>query len=175
MGYEVLSSKEVYRGKLATIQQDVVKMPDNSEAMRETVIWKDASAIVPIDEDGNIIFVRQYRQSFQDMFLEIPAGKIEKGEDPLECAKRELEEETGYRSENIHFLCEVYTAVAFCSQKVFLYEAKNLRKGKQNFDEDEFIEIERFSLEEAVSMIFNGQIKDGKTIVAILAYKNSHK
>ncbi len=175
MAYEVVKSTQVYQGKLIKIYEDIVKMPNGKEAVRETVFWKSACAILPVDAEGNILFVRQYRHAFGEEILEIPAGKIEEGEEPAESALRELEEETGFTTDELTFVCQTYTAVAYSNQKVFLFEAQNLKKGQQNLDPDEFIEIERYKLEEAVKMIFEGKIKDAKTITALLIYQNRHK
>jgi ADP-ribose pyrophosphatase len=175
MSYELIKSTPVYQGKLLKVQEDIIKMPDGKEAVRETVFWKNACAILPVDDEGNILFVRQYRHSFGEMILEIPAGKIEDGEEPLNCALRELAEETGFVAGKMTFLCEVYTAVAYSAQRVFLFEAQDLTAGEQNPDEDEFITLERYQPEEAVKMIAEGKIKDAKTITAILMYQNRHK
>lgn len=171
MSYEVLESKELFHGKVMNVEVDTVVMPDGKTATRETVLRGNASAIVPIDKDGTIIFVRQYRHPLKELVLEIPAGMIDKNEDPFVCAARELEEETGYRSDNITLLAEMHSAIGFCTEKLFIYTAKNLKAGKQNFDEDEFIELEKYSLEEAIQMIFDGRITDSKTMVGILGYK----
>lgn len=175
MSYEILDSKNTYKGKVVSIKEDLLRMPDGKEALREVVVRGNASAVVPIDSDGNILFVRQYRHPFQEMLLEIPAGMIEDGEDPFDCIKRELEEETGYYSEEIQFLCQMYPSSGFCTEKIYLYLANELKKGKLNLDEDEFVELERYSLDEAICMILDGRIKDGKTIAAILTYNMMHK
>ena len=107
MSYEILDSKETYKGKVISVKEDVLRMPDGKEAIREVVVRGNASAVIPIDSHGNIIFVRQYRHPFQEMLLEIPAGMIEEEEDPFDCIKRELQEETGYCSEDIQFLCQM--------------------------------------------------------------------
>ena len=106
------------------------------------------------------------------MLLEVPAGVLEDGEDALTGIKRELEEETGKIAGNMEFLFEMYPTVGFCSEKIYLYLATDLTEGVQHFDADEFIEVERYTLQEAVEMIFDGRIKDSKTIAAVLAYQN---
>lgn len=175
MSYEILHSKNTYKGKVVTVKEDLLRMPDENEALREVVVRGNASAVVPVDSNGNILFVRQYRHAFEEMVLEIPAGMIEDGEDPFDCIKRELEEETGYYSDEIEFLCQMYPSTGFCTEKVYLYQAKELKKGKLHLDKDEFVELERYSLDEAICMILDGRIKDGKTITAILLYKTMHK
>jgi len=175
MSYEVLESQEKYKGKIISVHEDVIRMPDGKSAVREIVFRGSACAVLPIDKDGKLLFVRQYRHPFQEMLLEIPAGMMEEGENPLECISRELEEETGYKSDSIELLFEMYPTVGFCTEKLFIYLAKDLQQGQQHFDEDEFIELESYSLEEAYEMVFDGRIKDSKTIAAVLAYKTKQK
>lgn len=172
MDYEVVKSSEKYVGKIIKVYSDEIKMPDGKIAIRETIKKNDASAIVPVDKDGNIIFVRQYRHAAQDMVLEIPAGTFEMGEDPYECAKRELEEEIGYKAESFTYVNWTYASVGVCTEKIYLYIAEDLVKGVQNLDEDEFIEIEKYSLADSLSMIFDGTIRDSKTVMGILAYNH---
>lgn len=175
MSYEVLESNKRYHGKIVDVRQDRVKLPDGREALWEVVERGCASAVLPVDDNGNLMFVRQYRHAIGEMMLEIPAGMMEEGEDPAQCIHRELQEETGYYSDDITFLMEMYPTVGFCTEVLFIYLAKNLKKGKQNLDADEFIEVERYSLEEAMAMIYDGRIKDSKTIVAILAFNSMSK
>ncbi len=171
MSYETIDSQCVYKGKVMEIHKDKVVMPNGNVTVRETVVRGHAVGIIPVDENGNIIFVRQYRHAARDFILEIPAGMIEKGEEPIEAAKRELEEETGYKCETPYFISDSYMAIGICTEKVYLYIAENLEKGAPNPDPDEFIELERHSVNEAVEMIFSGKIHDIKTMAAILAYK----
>ena len=171
MDYDVVKSESVYSGKILKVFKDEITMPGGKTAVRETVEKHNASAIVPIDKDGNIIFVRQYRHAAKDMILEIPAGTFEDNEDPYECALRELEEEIGYKAMGLTYVNWTYASVGMCTERIYLYVAKDLEKGVQNHDEDEFIEIERYSLEDAVEMIFDGTIRDSKTVMGILAYK----
>lgn len=170
--YEVLSHNIVYKGKIIDVFHDEVILERNVPVIREVVNHKGASAILPIDNDGKLILVRQYRHPALEKVLELPAGVLEKGEDPKVCASRELEEETGYKSDNITFLTKMYTAIGFSNEMLYIYLAENLEVGKQNFDTDEFMTIEKYTLDEAVNMIYTGDIKDSKTIVGILMYKN---
>lgn len=172
MSYEVLESKTTYEGKIVKVQLDTLRMPDGKTALRETVIrGKNAAAVLPVDTDGKIIFVRQYRHAFQEMLLEIPAGILEAGEDPATGAARELEEETGRKPGNLDFLCEFYPTVGFCTERIYIYFATDMQEGKQKLDEDEFVEIERYTPMEAAEMIGRGEIKDGKTIAAVFAWQ----
>lgn len=169
--YDVLKSETVFNGKIIDVVNDVIELPDGRSAVREVVNHIGAVGIVPIDEDGKIIFVRQYRHPAKALCLEIPAGTLEKGEEPYDCAYRELEEEIGFKSEHITFMFKFYSAIGFCNEVLHIYLAENLYEGKLNPDDDEFIEVERYSLDEAVAMIFSGEIIDSKTIAAVLAYK----
>ena len=171
MSYEVLESKVTHEGKIVKITVDKLRMPDGSEAYRETVIrGKNAAATLAVDNDGNLIFVRQYRHAFGEMLLEIPAGVLEDGEEPEEGVLRKLEEETGKKAETLEFLCEMYPTVGYCTEKIQLFIATDLAEGQQKLDADEFVEIEKYTPEEAVDMIYKGEIKDGKTIAAVFAW-----
>ena len=171
MSYEVLESKVTHEGKIVKITVDKLRMPDGSEAYRETVIrGKNAAAVLAVDNDGSLIFVRQYRHAFGEMLLEIPAGVLEDGEEPEEGVLRELEEETGKKAETLEFLCEMYPTVGYCTEKIQLFIATDMTEGQQKLDADEFLEIKKYTPEEAVEMIYKGEIKDGKTIAAIFAW-----
>lgn len=171
MSYEVLESKVTHEGKIVKITVDKLRMPDGSEVYRETVIrGKNAAATLAVDNDGKLIFVRQYRHAFGEMLLEIPAGVLEDGEEPEEGVLRELEEETGKKAETLEFLCEMYPTVGYCTEKIQLFIATDLTEGQQKLDADEFLEIEKYTPEEAVDMIYKGEIKDGKTIAAVFAW-----
>ncbi len=170
MSYEVLESNVTHVGKIVTVTVDKIAMPDGNPAYRETVIrGKNAAAVLPVDNDGSIIFVRQYRHAFGEMILEIPAGILEDGEAPADGVLRELEEETGKKAGTLEFLCEMYPTVGYCTEKIQLFIATDLTEGVQKLDADEFVEIESYTLDEAIDMIYKGKIKDGKTIAALFA------
>ena len=141
-----------------------------------TVVWdfikhKGAAAVVPVTEDGKILMVRQYRNALERYTLEIPAGALdEEGEPGFKCAARELEEETGYKSEELEWLITLRTTVAFCNEKIEVYVAKNLIPSKQHLDEDEFIDLKAYSLDELKEKIFTGEIEDAKTVASLMAY-----
>lgn len=166
-----IGREEVYRGKIFTVVQDEIEFENGKRTKWDLVVHNGACAIVPITKNQEVILVRQYRNAENGEVLEIPAGKLEKGEEPLICAKRELEEEIGYYAQSVEKICSMYTAVGFSDEKLHLYLATGLMKTKQNLDEDEYIEIETYPLEEAIRMIFTGVIKDNKTIVGLLAAK----
>lgn len=171
MSYEVLESKMTHKGLLVTVTVDKIAMPDGSSALRESVIRrKDAAAVLAVDSDDSLIFVRQYRHAFGEMLLEIPAGVLNDDEDAAFGVAREMEEETGKKPGKLEFLCEMYPTVGYCSEKIQIYIATELTDGVQNLDADEFIEIEKYTLEEALDMIYKGEIKDGKTIAALFAW-----
>lgn len=172
MSYEVRSSEVVYKGKVFNIEKDVISLPDGRETTRETIIHHGAAAMLPIDDEGKIIFVRQYRHSARKEVLEIPAGTIEDGEDPYDCAVREIEEETSCKAGKMTFMFKMYSSIGFCNEIIYVYLAENLVKGQFNMDDDEFITIERYSLEESIDLIKKGEICDSKTISAVLAYKD---
>ena len=170
MAYEVLSSETVFKGKIYNIERDIITLPDGRTTSRETVRHNGAAAMVAVDDDGKILFVRQYRHSAGTETLEIPAGTLEKGEDPYDCAVRELEEETGYKCEKMEFMLKFYSSIGFCDEVLHIYLATGLKEGKTNPDDDEFIELERYTPEEAIKMIFAGEIADSKTIASVFAY-----
>lgn len=161
----------VHEGVIIDVYTDYMQIPNGNTAKWDFIGHKGAAAIVPVDQDGNIIMVRQYRNAIEKNTLEIPAGGLNPGEDMKTCATRELEEETGYRSEHVEHLIDLYTTVAFCNEKIGIYYTKDLIPSHQHLDEDEYVSIETYTLEELVKMIFDGVIEDGKTIAAILAYK----
>ena len=169
--YETIESKNVFNGKIINVNVDTISLPDGNVAKREVVIRGDATAVVPIDENGNVILVEQYRHPAGDMVLEIPAGMLEEGEDPKICAIRELEEETSLIAKDLIHITTMYPTVGFCTEKLHIYLAKNLSQGSFNFDADEFIEVKKLPLEEAINMIYSGKIIDAKTIIGLLACK----
>lgn len=167
--YKILNSEIVFKGKVLSVKKDEITLPNEKTAFREVVLRGDATAVVPIDKDGNIILIKQYRHPALKEMLEIPAGMLEEGENPEICAIRELEEETSFKAKKLIHLTTMYPAVGFCTEKIYIYLAKDLTQGNFNFDEDEFITVEKYSLEDAINLIYSGEIIDSKTIVGILA------
>lgn len=159
--------REIFNGRIITVLEDEVLLPDGSSAKREVVRHPGGVCIAPLTETGKLIFVRQYRYPYGEILLELPAGKLEKGEDPLPAAHRELEEETGFRGELIP-AGEMYPTPGYCDEIIRLYIAENLTAGEMHPDLDEFIENVRIPLETAAQMALEGQIKDGKTVILIL-------
>ena len=162
----------MYRGAILEIYRDTMRLPDGRSEYFDFVKHKGAAAVVPVLEDGRILMVRQYRNAIDDYTLEIPAGaKNSIDEETLDCAHRELEEETGYWAEkdDMSFLIGMYTTVALCNEKIDIYLAKNLRKTRQHLDDDEFIDVSAYTVEELTDKIRKGEIVDGKTIAGLMS------
>ena len=162
-----LSSEMKFDGKLIKVTYDIADV-NGKEAWREVVHHPGASAIVAIDEDNRIIMEKQFRYALNDYLLEIPAGKLDKGEDPLVCAKRELEEETGIIASEWISLGTIATSPGFCNEVIHLYVAKGLSKGEIHWDEDEYVEVERYTFDELLQRIKEEKIKDSKSLSALL-------
>ncbi|MBR1421008.1 MAG: NUDIX hydrolase [Selenomonadaceae bacterium] len=147
----------------------MVRLPNGHEAVREWIKHPGASAVVPILPNGDVILVRQFRYPIGKVTLEVPAGKLDKpGEDPILCAERELSEETGYVAKKIWKLTTIATSFGFSDEWIHLYAAKDLTKGQQHPDEDEFINVVKMPLDDAVALIHEGKIYDSKSVVSIL-------
>ena len=169
--FKIINRELVYKGKIIDFYKDTLKTPNNDTVIWDYIDHKGAAAVVPVDEDGNIILVSQYRNAIQKQTLEIPAGGINKGEDPLESAIREVKEETGYEVTSIDPLNNIYTAIAYCNEIIYMYVARVGIKKEQKLDDDEFIDVKKYTLNEIKDMILNGTIQDTKTISAILTYE----
>ena len=165
---EAVSSEEIYKGKIVHLFCDTVRLPNGKEATREVIRHVGAAAVVPLTDEGNVILVRQYRYPFSQVMLEIPAGKLDIGEDPIDCAKRELIEETGYDAKELVYLGAFYPSVAMLNEVIHLFLAKNMTLCETNLDEDEFLHVEQRPLGEVVEQVMRGEIPDGKTQTAIL-------
>lgn len=163
-----------YSGTIVDFYSDTMQMPDG-----KCVEWdlihhrKGAAAVVPVMPDGKILMVRQFRNALDRMTLEIPAGARDTTEEEtIRCAARELEEETGYHSDELEYLISLRTTVAFCDEFIDVYVAKNLVHTHQHLDPDEYVELETFELDALCDMIYAGKIQDAKTVAALMAYKN---
>ncbi len=163
-----VSPETVFRGKIFDVLKQGVTLPDGRETAMEVVCSADAAAVVAVTRDREVLLINQYRFVTGGMLLEIPAGKIEPGESPLECARRELEEETGFRAESWRNLVTFYSTPGFCSEKIHLFLAGDLTRHGQNLDLDEFIEVTKMHLEDALEMVRKGEIMDAKTITGLL-------
>ncbi len=169
--YELVKHEEIYKGDRISLFKDSYVTPDGHIATKEIVYHGGAAAMLAIDDEGKILFVRQYRQSAGRETLEIPAGTIEKGELPEVCAAREIEEETGYVAARITPLLKMFSAIGFCTEVINVFLCEGLKSTGQNLDEDEFINVERYTPDEAVNLIMSGEICDGKTISSLFYYK----
>lgn len=161
----------IHKGKIVNLRIDAVELPNGKTATREVVEHMGAVAVVPLTDDGDILMVKQYRHPVGKILLEIPAGKLDPGEDPQHCVERELLEETGMMAGECKLLFSIYTSPGFSNEILHIYLAKNLTYKGQQLDEDEFVEIEKINLDKAVEMIYSGEINDAKTIAGIVAVK----
>lgn len=168
---KTVSTKKIFSGNILEFKVDTVELPGGALATRELVHHPGGVAVVPVDNDGYVYLVRQYRKPYDEAVLEIPAGKRDKGEDPLIGAKRELSEETGLEAGQFIDLGSFYPSPGYVDEVIYLYLAKDLKKGEAHPDEDEFVENEKIHIDTLVDMIMNNKIKDGKTIAAVLKAK----
>lgn len=169
--YKRLKRTLIYKGKITTVYRDRMLLPNGKETDWDFIGHHGAAAFVAETEDGKIVMVRQYRNALERYTLEIPAGGMNKQEDYRAAAVRELQEETGYQVEQVEKLIDIYTTVAFCNERIGIYCGKVTKKGKQHLDEDEFVEIAEYPLDDLIAMIYRGEIMDSKTVSALLAYK----
>lgn len=163
-----------YTGNILKIYEDVVEA-NGHEAYWDFIHHDGAAAVVAVNEEGKLLMVRQYRNALDRETLEIPAGKLDDpAEEKLSCAYRELEEETGYRCEQLEYLISLNTTVAFCDEAIDIFLARDLVASHQNLDEDEVIQVEAWSVADLEEMIYSGKITDGKTIAGIMAYARKY-
>lgn len=164
-----LSAKEVFHGHLINVEHWQVRLPNGQEALREVVKHRGAAAIVPLDDAGNVTLVRQHRVAVGRFTWEIPAGKLDHaGEDMLDCARRELEEETGLHAQQYQLLTVLDTTPGFCNERIGIYLATGLSQHQMHTDDDEFLNVRAMPLSEAVAMVMAGEIHDSKTIAGLL-------
>lgn len=169
--YRRLKRELIAKGAIIDYYQDTMLIPNGNQAKWDLIDHKGAAAVVAVREDGKLLMVRQYRNALERETLEIPAGGLNGRDEPTEAAaRRELEEETGYICGEMELLNSIYTTVAFCNEKIDIYLTKDLKPGKQHLDEDEYINVEAYSLEELKQMVYQCRIQDSKTICAIMTY-----
>ncbi len=170
--FKILNTKTIYKGKVFNVRIDEIKYDSGNAGIREIAEHNGGAVVLAETDEGKIIFVKQYRHPFDDWLIELPAGKLEPDENPLDCAKRELEEETGNIAGEMIKLGAIATTPGFCTEVLHIYLAKNLRGGKVNREEGEYgMSVFELSLEEAEKKIENGEIFDAKTLAGILYYK----
>lgn len=168
---KTIDTKRIFEGRIINLRVDSVLLPNGREAEREVIEHGGAVCIVPMEEDGTVYMVRQFRYPFNEEMLEIPAGKTEPGELVSDTANRELEEEVGMRAGELIYLGEFRPSVAYLTEIIHIYLAKGLRKTQQHLDEDEFLNVEKYPLDSLIQMILENQITDGKTRAALLQVK----
>ncbi|MDD3095125.1 MAG: NUDIX hydrolase [Candidatus Neomarinimicrobiota bacterium] len=164
-----ITSEKVYDGALLRVRKDTVALPDGKSSVREYIRHPGAVALIAWLPDGKLLFIRQFRYPLKRVFIELPAGKIDPGENPEQTGLRELEEETGYRAEKLRFLMRIHPCIGYSDEVIDIYEAFDLQKTECRPDEHEFMEIFSLSLTEALSMIDKGEITDVKTLAGIFA------
>ena len=163
-----INSKQIFDGVIVKLFVDDVELPDGKKTIREVVRHPGAVCVIPIDEDENVIMIKQFRYPFSEVLYEIPAGKLEVGEDPYEAAIRELEEESGVNASNVEYIGTMYTTVAILDEKIYMYLATGLTYKNAHPDDGEFLEVEKIPLKTLVDMVMEGKIPDSKTQIAIL-------
>lgn len=167
----MVNSELIYDGRIIKVKNDTVRLHTGAESKREVVEHNGGVGILPIDDDNNAYLVRQFRYPFGEAVLEIPAGKLEVGEDPFECAARELSEETGFAAGEFTYLGRFYPSPGYCKETLHVYLARELKAGKIHLDENEYLDVVKYPFEELVRMVMDGEILDAKTIIGILKAK----
>lgn len=162
-------TKNIYKGRVVTLNIDTVTLPNGVTVDLETIRHPGAAAVVPMKEDGTVVLIRQFRHAAGGFIYEIPAGKLNPGEDPLSCAARELEEEIGYRAATFSLLSSIFTAPGFADEVIHVYKATGLTQGRQQLDRDEVLDVIEMPLADAIRKIEDGTIRDAKTIVGLQA------
>lgn len=167
-----LSKEYIYNGKVINMRRDIALLPNGNTATREIVEHNGGVCIAALTDNNEVLMVSQFRYPYSEVIMEIPAGKRDSAnEDPLECGKRELKEETGAEAQNFVFLGELYPTPGYCGEIIWMFAATGLKLGEQSPDEDEFLTLQKIPLDSAVNMILSGEIKDAKTQAAILKLK----
>lgn len=166
---KTVKTNYVYQGKILSLRNDDALLSDGTPCKREIVEHSGGACVLYV-ENGCVLLVKQYRYAYGEILYELPAGKLEKGEDPALTAIRELEEETGIKTTEVELLFIDYPSPGYTNEKIYIYQAKNGIKTAQRLDEGEFLAVERVPLEKAKKMLYSGEIKDGKTVIALLSY-----
>ena len=173
--YKVLKKEKLFDAKIFDLSKYTVQLPNGNESERFILEHNGAAVIIAITNEGELVMVRQYRNGSGSVMLELPAGKLDLGEDPQVCALRELAEETGYRAAKINKLLSMYPVAAYCTEQMTLFLAEDLEQGQPSPDEDEFVEVELHPLPMLLQMIDRGEITDMKTILGLLYYSRMQK
>lgn len=165
---KTIRSETVYAGRVFTVKHDTIELPDGREATRDIVEHNGGVCVAAIDESQNIYLVDQFRYAFHRVLTEVPAGKLERGEDPAEAARRELREETGLLCDSLEKLGVIYPTTGYCSEQLHLFLATGLTRGEQALDEDEFLNCKTIPLADALAAVYSNAIHDAKTVATIL-------
>lgn len=169
---EKIASESIYEGKIINVYKDLVKLPNQNTSVREYVRHKGAVCIVAVDECGFVVLERQFRYPYRKVITEIPAGKLDRGEDPEDASKRELLEETGLSAKTWRYLGEYYPTAAYSDEIIYMYAAFDLSFSKPHLDDDEFLTVQKMHIRELTEKILNSEIPDGKTQTAVLKVWN---
>ena len=161
----LISSELVYDGHFLKMRHDRVRLPDGSEASREYFRHPGAVVILPVFDDGRVLLERQFRYPNNQVFIELPAGKIDPGEDPLSCAQRELREETGYSASHWEFVCTIHNAIAYSDEHLDIFLARGLTEGERQLDAGEFLDVISLPMDELLDWIRQGKVTDVKTMI----------
>ena len=175
MNAEVKRRRQIYKGKVLSLELRDVALGDGRQAQQEVVVHRPSVSMVPIDNEGRVVLVRQFRSPAESELLETPAGSIDEGESVEEAAQRELQEEIGSRAGKLTVLGDFYLAPGYCTEFMRVYLAEDLTDNSLEPDEDELIELERVSLDDALARIANGEIRDAKTVAGLLLYANGNR
>lgn len=165
-----IKSEKIYEGKIVNLRVDTIELQDKKYSKREIVEHSGGVGVIAITDDDKIVLVNQFRKAISKESLEIPAGKLEMNEEPKETALRELREETGYTTEDITFITEFYPTPGYCTEKIHVFLAKNLKPGEQDLDENEHVEVIEIPFDEAYEKVLNGDFSDAKTMIGIMLY-----
>jgi len=167
-----VETKTVFNGMIVDVRQDIAELQNGNRAEREVVVHPGGVGIVAVTNDNKVLMVRQYRYPMEEELLEIPAGKLDGGEDPFLCAKRELSEETGYTAAKYVDLGAIYPSPGFCRETLYLYLALDLEPGDMHLDENELLSVEHVDIDELIDKVMANELKDAKSIVGVMKAKN---
>ena len=169
---KILGEEILYEGNVINLKLLDAELEDGSIAKREIVEHNGGVCVISVDENRDVLMVKQFRMPFSDVLLEVPAGKLNKDEDIFEAAKREFNEETGYIAKKLTYMGEIYPSVGFLTEKIHVYIGEELVKDCQHLDDDEFLNVEKYNIDTLYNMVLKNEIKDAKTVIAVMMLKN---